>query len=234
MYCSLCWFICAEKNFCFNFKSSESIRTDYTETEDRIEDSHGSWRNTVVQVCVHTYIYIHTYVVKRGCSGAVRPKCYSMRQRLLLQVTRSSRRLDVGRPARERGVRQICMRINTGNVDRNNIRGWRRLHLPQKKNFLSLLLHRSTTFDPPPFSSFCNLDASTFHTFGILSPGDTQSCCVAKLADKASSNFSFRISISGLNLTRNKLLKLWELCVFFRFYNHIFSWRNSSFRINWS
>lgn len=36
------------------------------------------------------YVYIYTHIYSR-CSGAVRPKCYSMRQRLLLQVTRSSR-----------------------------------------------------------------------------------------------------------------------------------------------
>lgn len=41
-------------------------------------------RNTVAQVCIHIYTYIQSMQWSR-------PKCYSMRQRLLLQVTRSSR-----------------------------------------------------------------------------------------------------------------------------------------------
>lgn len=85
----------------------------------------------------------------------VRPKCYFMRQRLLLQVTRY-------RPRRwtcTRGVRQICMRINTGNVDRNNIRGWKRLHLSVwvEKEFFG-------SNDRPLSMVPLQLDASTFDT----------------------------------------------------------------------
>lgn len=62
----------------------------------------------------------HTADKWAAVGQTVQPKCYFMRQRLLPQVTRSRRRAR--RWTCARGVRQICMRINTGKVDRNNIR----------------------------------------------------------------------------------------------------------------